>query len=94
MLIEELRKLGNETVVGWAEEVDCQLGNELEKEDPSVKMREKNSIMVDSLWFGQGFRSTLAQSELQLYSPFDKEDWSAFTLLLDALAAIDLKFWF
>ena len=41
MLIEELRKLGNETLVGWAEEVDCQLGDELKKEDSSVRMREK-----------------------------------------------------
>tara|TARA_B110000014_G_scaffold171670_1_gene122144 strand:- start:183 stop:476 length:294 start_codon:yes stop_codon:yes gene_type:complete len=41
MLIEELRKLGNESLVGWAEGVDHRLGEELKAEDPTVKMREK-----------------------------------------------------
>ena len=41
MLIEELRKLGNESLSGWAESADRRLGKELKAEEPKVQMREK-----------------------------------------------------
>ena len=41
MLIEELRKLGNESLVDWAEGVDGRMGEELKEQDPTVNMREK-----------------------------------------------------
>lgn len=41
LLVEELRKLGNDTLVDWAGSVDRHLGVELKKEKAGVKMREK-----------------------------------------------------
>ena len=41
ILIEELRKLGNESLVGWAQGVDNQLGEDLKKGNADVQMREK-----------------------------------------------------
>jgi hypothetical protein len=52
LLIEELRKLGNESLFSWAEGRDNQLGEELKSERPGSKMREKNSRVVDSFRFG------------------------------------------
>lgn len=41
LLIEELRKLGNESLVNWAEGVDHCVGKELKQREPKVQMREK-----------------------------------------------------
>jgi len=43
MLIEEVRKLGNEVLMDWAEGVDTQLGEQLKDEDSTVQMREKKT---------------------------------------------------
>ncbi len=43
ILVEEVRKLGNETLAGWAEGVDLRLGKELKEENPKVRMREKKT---------------------------------------------------
>ncbi len=40
-LIEELRKLGNESLTGWAGGVDRKLGEDLRASEPKVQMREK-----------------------------------------------------
>lgn len=41
LLIEELRKLGNESLTGWAGGVDRQLGEDLKASEAKVQMREK-----------------------------------------------------
>jgi len=41
LLVEELRKLVNESLVGWAEGVDRRVGEDLRKAEPGAKMREK-----------------------------------------------------
>lgn len=41
ILIEELRKLGNESLAGWARGADHQLGGELKERKADVRMREK-----------------------------------------------------
>jgi len=41
LLIEEVRRLGNESLSHWAEKADRKLGKELKKAEPDVQMREK-----------------------------------------------------
>lgn len=41
LLVQELRKLGNESISGWAQGVDKRVGDELKQEEPTVKKREK-----------------------------------------------------
>jgi hypothetical protein len=41
LLIEEVRKLGNQTLANWAQGVDTQLGEELKSGPQKVRMREK-----------------------------------------------------
>ena len=43
MLVEELRKLGNESLVGWSGGVDQKLGEELKAENPKAQIREKKT---------------------------------------------------
>lgn len=43
MLIEELRKLGNESLVGWSGGVDQKLGEDLKAKEPKAQMREKKT---------------------------------------------------
>lgn len=43
MLIEELRKLGNESLSGWSGGVDRKLGEAVKAEDPKAAMREKKT---------------------------------------------------
>lgn len=41
ILLEEVRKLGNEALTDWTEGVDTRLGQELKSGPQKVKMREK-----------------------------------------------------
>ena len=41
MLIEQVRKLGQESLESWASKVDSIIGEQSKQEDPSVKLREK-----------------------------------------------------
>lgn len=41
LLIEEVRKLGNESLSRWAAGADRKLGKDLKQADPTVQMREK-----------------------------------------------------
>ena len=41
MLIEEVRKLGQEGMESWAGKIEVLLGEQSKREDPSVKLREK-----------------------------------------------------
>jgi hypothetical protein len=41
LLIEEVRKLGNETLASWAQGVDWKLGEELKGQEAGAQMREK-----------------------------------------------------
>ncbi|TVP77418.1 MAG: hypothetical protein EA353_10420 [Puniceicoccaceae bacterium] len=43
MLIEELRKLGNESLAGWSGGVDRKLGKDLRAGNPEAQMREKKT---------------------------------------------------
>lgn len=43
LLVEELRKLGNESLTGWAGGVDRKLGEEVKAQDPKAQMREKKT---------------------------------------------------
>ena len=41
ILIEEVRKLGKESMESWAGKVDSTLGKQFKQEEPSAKLREK-----------------------------------------------------
>ena len=41
LLIEEVRKLGNETLASWAQGVDSILGEQLKVREEGTRMREK-----------------------------------------------------
>jgi hypothetical protein len=43
MLIEELRKLGNESLAGWTGGVDRKMGEDLKAQNPEAQMREKKT---------------------------------------------------
>ena len=43
LLVEEVRKLGNETLASWAQGVDLKLGKELKAQSGRTQMREKKS---------------------------------------------------
>lgn len=41
LLIQEMRRLGNETMTQWAVRAEDRVGRELKEKDPSVKSRKK-----------------------------------------------------
>lgn len=41
LLVEEVRKLGNQTLASWAQGVDMKLGKELKAQAGQTQMREK-----------------------------------------------------
>lgn len=41
ILIDQVRKLGQESMESWASKVDAMLGEQSRQEDPSVQLREK-----------------------------------------------------
>lgn len=41
LLVEEVRKLGNETLASWAQGVDSLVGGQVKAQDKSTRMREK-----------------------------------------------------
>lgn len=41
LLIEEMRRLGNATMVGWGEEVERKLGEQLKQKHTSATVRKK-----------------------------------------------------
>ena len=41
LLVEEVRKLGNQTLSSWAQGVDLKLGKELKAQEGQTQMREK-----------------------------------------------------
>lgn len=41
LLLQELRRLGNETMTEWAVEAEQRLGEELKEQDPTVLKRKK-----------------------------------------------------
>lgn len=41
LLIEEVRKLGNETLASWAQGVDSIVGEQLKAQEQGTRMREK-----------------------------------------------------
>ena len=43
MLVEELRKLGNESLEGWSGGVDRKIGEDLKTANPKAQMREKKT---------------------------------------------------
>ena len=61
MLVEELRKLGNESLVGWSGGVDQKLGKDLKAENPKAQIREKKLKMVEPFWSCMRKRVHLAQ---------------------------------
>jgi len=43
LLVEEMRRLGNETMTEWATEAEKRVGQELKQQDPTVLKRKKKS---------------------------------------------------
>jgi hypothetical protein len=41
LLLQEIRRLGNATMQGWASEVEKALGQQLQQKDPSAAVRKK-----------------------------------------------------
>lgn len=52
LLIEEIRRLGNVTMEGWASGVEKLLAQQLKQKDPSAVVRKKNAELVVCLWCG------------------------------------------
>ena len=46
LLIEEMRRLGNTTMGGWAASAEKRLGEQLEQKDASARARKKNTEVV------------------------------------------------
>lgn len=66
LLIQEMRRLGNETMTQWAVRAEDRVGRELKEKDPSVKSRKKNAEVVVRVWVGGSTGTHLAQRQLQL----------------------------
>jgi hypothetical protein len=66
LLIEEIRRLGNVTMEGWASGVEKVLGQQLKQKDPSAVVRKKNVKLVVRLWCGEGKGEGLACQPSQL----------------------------
>ncbi len=43
LLVEAIRKLGNESLGGWADGVDRKLGKDIKERDPQAQIREKKT---------------------------------------------------
>lgn len=41
LLLEEMRRLGNDTMTEWATQAEVRIGQELQKQDPTVLKRKK-----------------------------------------------------
>lgn len=46
LLLEEMRRLGNDTMTEWATQAEERVGRELQKEDPTVLKCKKNANLV------------------------------------------------
>src|SRR4051794_30308002 len=46
LLLEEMRRLGNDTMTEWATQAEKRVGQELQKQDPTVLKRKKNVNLV------------------------------------------------
>ncbi len=49
LLIEEIRKLGNQTLCCWAENAEEKVAQEVMKEHTGIKQREKKTKVVDNI---------------------------------------------
>ena len=41
LLLEEMRRMGNDTMTEWATQAEKRVGQELQKQDPTVRKRKK-----------------------------------------------------
>ena len=41
LLLEEMRRLGNDTMTGWATQAEERVGQEVQRQDPTVRKRKK-----------------------------------------------------
>jgi hypothetical protein len=61
LLLEEMRRLGNDTMTEWATQAEKRVGQELQKQDPTALKRKKNANLVVHLWRGGAPRPSLEQ---------------------------------
>ena len=50
LLVQELRQLGHTTMHQWATQAEVRVGEELQRQDASVRRRKKNADVVVCLW--------------------------------------------
>ena len=62
-LVEEVRRLGGDTLEGWLERREEQVSESLREEKPGVQQREKNAQNLQHLRAGSGAGAHLALSE-------------------------------
>ena len=64
LLIQQLRQLGNTTMNQWATQAEARVGEELKRQDATVRSRKKNAEVVVCFWVGECQGSGLAQPEI------------------------------
>jgi hypothetical protein len=69
LLLEEMRRLGNDTMTEWATQAEKRVGEELKQQDPTLLRRKKNAKLVVHLRRGRGPRTGLDQCDQILSTP-------------------------
>ena len=86
LLLEEMRRMGNDTMTEWATQAEKRVGQELQKQDPTVRKRKKNADLVVHLWGGGARRSSLEQRKPTLSPPAARTFGRECTRKVSALA--------
>lgn len=74
-LIEEVRRLGNQTMRDWAARAEKRVGKEMEASS-GVRLRKKRPELVVRFWGSKGSRAHLAQRAEKLPAGFRATSWS------------------
>ena len=69
LLIEEVRKLGGETICSWVQGQQEKLERELREREPKVQVREKKAAVLHHLRKSYGKRNSLVHASVQLLPP-------------------------
>jgi len=75
LLIEEMRRLGNATMGGWASSAEKRLADQLEQKDASARARKKNTKMVVYIWGGGCGGASVAHQREKLSALIIQRNW-------------------
>lgn len=93
LLIEELRRLGNETMGSFATGAERRLAEQLRQGDPRASVRKKNAEVVVCIWRGERGRTDLADPPKELRAFVACGDWRASTRAFPAIGTGIDGFW-